>query len=115
MMGDGALARFVGRRVQQCRLAMGMDREALAVRARTPVARLALQEEGALRLRAEELLAVADALGVPLHHLFVEDAAPRPPERPRDLLELESAYKRITNPKLRQIAVDGVVALADVN
>ena len=110
---DAALARFVGGRLQQRRQALGMARDVLAAKAGLSVGNLALQEEGDLRLPPDELWALATALGVPLRYFFMEEK-PALPAAEREVAELESAYRRIRDPRLRQIAVDRVRALATV-
>jgi transcriptional regulator with XRE-family HTH domain len=110
---DAALARFVGSRLQRRRQALGMGRDVLAAKAGLSVGNPALQEEGDLRLPADKLWALATALGVPLQYFFMEEK-PALPAAEREVGELESAYRRIRDPRLRQLAVDGVLALASV-
>lgn len=74
-----AMQRFVGRRIRQRRLALGLEINVLAERLRLPVSRIADQENGAARLPAESLLALAMALRVPLRHFYTLEPASSPP------------------------------------
>lgn len=115
--GDAALARQIGARVRDRRQALGMTPDALARSAGITRAVLEQQEDGQARLPAEALLALAEALGVPLRHLF--DAQPvarhdRPlaPREDGEMRALAEAYARIRCPDMRRVAVRCMDALA---
>lgn len=110
---DAAMIRFVGRRIRLRRLELGLGLEALAERAKLPVSELIMQEEGAARLPAEALLALARALNVPLLHFYATDSAMPPMQRglaePSEVLEI---FERISDPRLRSLAVERLRVLA---
>ena len=65
-----AVNRQVGRRLQQARRDRGMTHAELATRAGLAETDLARFEQGSSRPSPRTFLALADALAVPLHHLF---------------------------------------------
>jgi transcriptional regulator with XRE-family HTH domain len=119
-MGDTALARQIGHRLRERRTALGMTPEELARTAGISTSALEEQEAGRVRLSAEALLMLAEAMGVPLRHLFETGAfvpAPEPLPPPANAMDgqaraLLDAYVRISHPDLRRAALVSVEALA---
>lgn len=110
---DAAMQRFVGQRIRQRRLALGLEINVLAERLRLPASRIADQESGAARLPAEALLALAAALRVPLRHFYnPEPASPPPPREMHESTEVQDVFQRISDPRVRDLVLEGLRALA---
>lgn len=121
----------VGSRVRLRRMLLGMSQEKLREQLGLTFQQVQKYEKGVNRIGASRLFDLAKVLGVPIQ-FFYDEAPPSAPqglyapgmaERPqegfvidflssRDGLELNKAFVRITDPKVKRAVVDLVRALA---
>jgi len=118
------LAKVVGERLRRRRKALGLEVAVLAAQVAVKADTLHLYEAGAARVPAATLLALGEALGVPLHHFFLpnEETPPGPvavavsaaePSITNDAEALVVAYLRITDRSLQRAILVGLQALAE--
>lgn len=109
------MLRFMGERILNRRLSLGLDLDSLADRLNVPAGRLAQQERGEARLPADQLLALAGALGVSLRDFYTVEPVAPPASSPLawDTAELVGAYQRISDPRLQRLALQGLRTLAE--
>ncbi len=121
----------VGSRVRLRRMLLGMSQEKLGEQLGLTFQQVQKYEKGVNRIGASRLFDLAKVLGVPIQ-FFYDEAPPSAPhglyapgmsERPqegfvidflssRDGLELNKAFVRITDPKVKRAVVDLVRSLA---
>lgn len=121
----------VGNRVRMQRMLLGMSQEKLGEALGLTFQQVQKYEKGVNRIGASRLHELSRVLGVPIQY-FYDDApsliangtqqpgmAERPPEKyvpdflsTRDGVELNKAFARITDPKVRKSIVDLVRSLA---
>lgn len=120
----------VGARVRVRRMMLGLSQEKLGEKLGLTFQQVQKYERGTNRVGASRLFDLARVLGVPIQFFFDEMTnelsaaaatgfAERPTENPlseylstRDGLELNRAFARITDPKVRKSIVDLVRSLA---
>ncbi len=121
----------VGSRVRLRRMILGMSQEKLGEQLGLTFQQVQKYEKGVNRIGASRLFDLAQVLGVPVQFFYEEapashaagQAAPGFAERPaesyvvdflssKDGLELNKAFMRITDPRVRKSIVDLVRSLA---
>ena len=127
-----AVDRKIGQRVRSRRLEIGMSQERLAELLGVTFQQVQKYEKGVNRIGASRLFDMAHVLGVPVQYFYDEmpsgvtdgaGAALGFGERPaesyvvdflssRDGMELNKAFVRITDPRVRRSIVDLVRAIA---
>jgi transcriptional regulator with XRE-family HTH domain len=121
----------VGSRVRLRRMLLGMSQEKLGESLGLTFQQVQKYEKGVNRIGASRLFDLATVLGVPVQFFYdelnpnhAEAAQPGFAERPaesyvvdflnnREGLELNKAFVRITDPKVRRSVIDLVRSLAD--
>lgn len=115
------LNRHVGRRISACRVAAGLQLVGLAARTSIPVRALRRIEAGHREADVGQLLAIAQALGLPVAALFEglaarRRAARKPAQSPERLGEVEAlvnVYRRIGDAEQRRRIVSLLKACAE--
>ena len=121
----------VGSRVRFRRMLLGMSQEKLGERLGLTFQQIQKYEKGINRIGASRLFDLAQVLGVPVQFFYEEAPSTEPPplvadgfaEKPaensiveflgsREGLELNKAFARITDPRVRRSIVDLVRAFA---
>ncbi len=123
--------RYVGERVKMRRMLLGMSQERLGEQLGLTFQQVQKYEKGVNRIGASRLFDLAQVLGVPIQFFYenIPSAVSGQPQAPgfadnrgesyvsdflssRDSVELNKAFARITDPRVRRSIVDMVRSIA---
>jgi transcriptional regulator with XRE-family HTH domain len=103
---------FVGARVRERRVMLGLPRQQLAERMGVTHHQVQKYERGMNRISAGRLYEIASVLGAPLSYFYDEVGEETPQRAPRKLLEILRNFADIKNEKFQEAVIQLARALA---